>query len=181
MRSTIGHELARLLAEHVTPGVQRALNGRVAASRDVATLLRHLAPARTVHLDVECIASSDDLELVVGAFADATQGAWPIAKLAAEWDPDTGHAAIEFVDRGAHRRWDFEQRDSTVSRELLELIEQYAHDHLSGEFVELPARDDALCAIYLPRGAADALRELLVELEGDADDGPYPEQEELAS
>ena len=169
MRPTIDSELAELLSEHGTPGVRCTRNGNGAPARDVATVLRRLAPACTVHLDAECVTSSDDLEFVVGVFAEATQGAWPIAKLAADWDTDTGHAVVEFVDRGAHRRWDFEQRDNAVSRELLDLIAQYAREHLPGEFVEVPASDECHCAIYLPPDAAEALRELLEE-----------EQEELA-
>ena len=160
MRQSIGAELAQLLANHGTPGVRYTPNGRPPA-RDMATVLRRLAPSRTIHLDAECITASDDLEMVVGAFADATQGEWSVAHLAAEWDPDTGHGSVGFVDRGAHRRWDFEQRGSAASRELLDLIVQYARENLPGEFVEVPARDDCVCAIYLPPDAAEALRELL--------------------
>jgi hypothetical protein len=165
MKPHFAIRFAELLASHQVPGahLESVSVDEASRLRDLPSIVERLLPERRIHFDAECIGDGDDLERVVGYFADAAQPDWQLAELSGDLDFDAGRGTIEFEVTGIPYRWEFEQTGDWVSRELIELLARFARSHLPGDFVELPTPDQCYCAVYLKRPAAEDLSKLLEE------------------
>jgi hypothetical protein len=153
--------LANVLSRHKIVGANLEAAEVASHLRDATDIFELMLPKRRIHFDAECISGADDLERVVGHFADATEGTWNLSDLSARLHHDAERGFIDFDTDGRSFHWEFEQSGDYVSQELLDHLQAFARTHLPGDFIEVPTPDQCYCAIYLERPAAEDVRALL--------------------
>ncbi len=146
----------------------------LAAETGIAGMLGTLFPERYVWFDTECVYEDDVFEELVGRFARATLGEWTPEHLCSTIEENM--AKIDFEARGEPVQWTFEQASKWVSSDFTGAVHAFAEEHLSGAFVEMPVTDQCYHAVYLPRGVAAALEEVMKQIRQE-----WPSSEELIS
>jgi hypothetical protein len=161
MKPSFALPLADVLTRHKIAGANLEAVEVASHLRNAPDIFELMLPKRRIHFDAECISGADDLERVVGHFADATEGTWNLSDLSARLHHGAEKGFIDFDTDGKGFHWEFEQSGDYVSQELLDHLQAFAHTHLPGDFIEVPTPDQCYCAIYLERPAAEDVRALL--------------------
>jgi hypothetical protein len=118
--------LANVLSRHKIVGANLEAAEVASHLRDATDIFELMLPKRRIHFDAECISGADDLERVVGHFADATEGTWNLSDLSARLHHDAERGFIDFDTDGRSFHWEFEQSGDYVSQELLDHLQAFA-------------------------------------------------------